>query len=177
MSRNRRRRGGFILVVALVIMLVLVVAATGFLTQAEQAGQSAVAGAAQSAAALRAEQAAQDAVRAIRSNQIVLRALTARTPPDGAANCANVNCLTRVHPAGPANLPLLSGGGLQWEWVVYKSGQPGTPANRYVIQATGFYGYTATAANFTSSRVEVEIDVGTPTGFQANEYFGNSGSL
>lgn len=175
--RRMRRRRGFILLVVLVIMLALVIAATGFLNQAEQSGQTAVAGAGQSIAVMRAEQAAQDAVRAIRGNEIIVRALTARIAPDGATNCANVNCISRVAPAGPVNLPLRDGGGLQWEWVVYKSGQPGTPANRYMIQATGMYGFTATAANFTSARIEVEIDVGTPTGFVATEYFGNSGSL
>jgi Tfp pilus assembly protein PilX len=166
-----------VLIVALFIMLVLGIVAVGFMAQAEQTGRTALAVSGQQIAVMRAEAAAMDAVRAIRGNQINPGGLTARPPPDGAANCANVNCIMRVQPPGPATVPLREGGGLQWEWVVYKSMQPGTTANRYTIQANGFYGYTNTAPNFTTARVEVEIDIGDAFGSNATEYGGNSGAL
>lgn len=178
-KRSRRRSGprGFILIVVLFIMLVLGIAAVGYLTQAEQAGRTALAVSGQQVAVMRADAAALDAVRAIRGNQVALGALMARTPPDGALNCANVNCVMRIQPAGPANLSPREGGGLQWDWVIYKSMQPGTNANRYTIQANGYYGYSNTASNFTTARVEVEIDIATAALGSATEYGGNSGSL
>ena len=64
---------------------------------------------------------------------------------------------------GPAT-ELVAGGGLQWDYVIYKSNLAGTPANRYIIQANGYYGYTTTSQAFTNSRIEVEIDLGSNTG-------------
>lgn len=177
-KRGRRSQPrGFILIVVLFVMLVLGIVAVGYLTQAEQAGRTALAVSGQQVAVMRADAAALDAVRAIRGNQVALGGLTGRAPPDGALNCANVNCVMRIQPSGPANVSLREGGGLQWDWVIYKSMQPGTNANRYTIQGNGYYGYTNGAPNFTTARVEVEIDISTASTGSSTEYGGNSGSL
>lgn len=156
MKRTRRR--GFVLLAVLFILLVLLVGAGTFFAAASRNQMTAQSLASQQIAVSRAELAAQRAIRDIRSRRIIPNALFGRPTPNGIADCSG-NCLF-FGPVDNGNaLPPSEGGGLQWDYVIYKSAQFGTPVNRFVVQGNGYYGTTTTSPSFTSARVEVEIDV------------------
>jgi|JI102314A1RNA_FD_contig_31_1836453_length_1085_multi_3_in_0_out_0_2 type II secretory pathway pseudopilin PulG len=154
---KRIRRRGFVLLAVLFILLVLLVGAGTFFASASRTQLTAQSLASQQIALSRAELAAQRAIRDIRARRIIPNALFDRPTPNGIPDCAS-NCLF-FGPVDNGNaLPPSQGGGLQWDYVVFRSNQAG-PTNRFVVQGNGYYGTTTTSPSFTSARIEVEIDV------------------
>lgn len=163
MSRPMKHRAnGYALLFVLFVLLALSIASAGYYSMTVRSRSGSHDLLAQQVAMGRAEFAAEQAVLDIRGGAVALIDLTPRATPDGVAGCGG-NCVTRgpVDNGHDGGVGLSQGGGLQWEYVIYKSDQVGTPAQRFTIQATGYYGFGATSTTFTTSRVEVEMDVGS----------------
>lgn len=143
--------------------MVLTIAAAAYFQMASSNRASSLAVTGQQMAASRAEQAAQKAIADIRGNVIVLDALTGRATPSTLADCA-FNCVIQGTFDGGATVDLNEGGGMLWNYMVYKNSAGTPPPNRYSVVATGYYGYTPTSPTFSEARVEVEIDVGSAGG-------------
>jgi hypothetical protein len=158
MRRVRQPRGYALLFVVL-ILLMMTIGAGAYFEMSARNQLTSVAGSGEQIAFARAQAAAQQAVLDLRSNTVSVAGLIARADPDGLADCTYFCVPSTLHDNGTA-LPLAQGGGLQWDYLIYKSNRVGTPTHRYIIQGNGYYGYTTTSASFTSSRVEVEIDLG-----------------
>jgi len=180
MRRSMRRRPqGYVLVFVLLVLLALSVAAAGYFSMASQGRSASQALLSQETAYGRAQFAAEQAVLDIRAGAVALSVLTPRTAPDGVVGCGGINCVTRgpVDSGADAGLGPSEGGGLQWEYVIYKSDQIGTPAQRFTIQATGYYGMSTNSANLATARVEVEMDVGSSTSGPPTDPNSASGAL
>lgn len=157
----RRAPRGFTMIFVLFGVLLLTVTATAYFSNASRTQSSSLEVSGQQMAVARAEWAAMRAILDIRANVSNPIGLAPRPAPDGVAACGAFNCLTRVEDRGNA-LALPAGGGMQWDYVIYKSDQLlGSSPDRYTIQANGYYGYTRTSQTFNSARIEVEIDVGS----------------
>jgi type II secretory pathway pseudopilin PulG len=155
---------GFTLIFVLFAVMLLTLLGTAFFASTTRARGTATEVSSQQMAVARAEMAVQRAILDIRSGVAVPVGLVARPAPDGIAGCGGLNCLVRAKDNGKT-LGLMQGGGLQWDYIIYKSDQLlGTAPNRYTIQANGYYGFSATGAVFNAARIEVEIDVGSANG-------------
>lgn len=182
---KRRERGGYVLLVVLVLIMVMALAVAGFYARTELDRTTSVVVNAQQLALARAEQGAQDAIQGLRSGRIVAFALTPNAAPPNAADCAVPtpancspcvnNCLEFVLDNGQAR-ELTRGGGLQYEWVIFRP--PGGAADAYVIRSNGFFGYTRNANNLTTAGIEVEFTLSEGTGdYRSTQYGDNSGAL
>ena len=141
-----RRARGYTLIFVMLILLVLTIAATAYFTSASRGQYASMVATAKQLAVARAQYGAQRTVLEIRNNTVVPTALTPRAAPLDFADCVGSgNCIA----IGPVNagstLDLASGGGLQYDCIVFKLNQIGSPPNRYVIRSTGYFGYTATS--------------------------------
>jgi len=107
-------------------------------------------------------------------NSIVINSTDTCTPDVADYEIATTaNCLNHVfcHPGDCASSSVLApvvtssngtgiAGGMQYRIMVYKSPALGTPLNRYIIRAIGYYGTSRTSPNFMSTVLEAEMDVG-----------------
>lgn len=175
----KRRRDGYVMLFVLLVLLALSVAAAGYFSMTTRSRMAAQDLLGQEIALSRAQLAAEQAVLDVRAGAVSLGELFPRSTPDGVAGCGG-NCVVRGpidSGAGDGGISLAQGAGLQWEYVIFKSDQVGTPAQRYTIQATGYYGFTAASATFATARVEVELDVGTTTSGLPTDPNSSSGAL
>lgn len=159
MKARRRQPRGAILIFVMILLVVLTIGAAAYfqVASASRATSSTVSG--QQLATMHAHEAAQQAIADIRSETISLAGLTQRDVPLTMSDCAS-NCITHARVDNGTGGELAAGGGLQWDYMIYRSSQLGTPVNRYVVVATGYHGYTDTSASYAESRYEVEIDIG-----------------
>jgi Tfp pilus assembly protein PilX len=160
-TQLRRRPRGAILIFVLVILLLLTLAAAAYFQMSSSSRATSLAVVSQQIASSHAEQGAQQAISDVRSRTVVLTSLTGRPAPVDMADCNVGNCVARATvDNGPALSPA-EGGGLQWNYMIYKP-QIGS-AERYIIVVTGFHGYARTSLGYAESRLEVEIDIGKPS--------------
>ena len=163
MIKRRRSPRGAVLIFVLALLLLLTIAAVAYVQMSGSSRSTSNAVKAQQIAAARADEAAQRAIADIRSGTLVLEALSPRSPPSTPADCA-LNCVVESGFVDGGSGELEQGGGMQWDYTIYRNMQVGTPANRYTVLATGYYGYTAASPTFAQARVEVEVDIGTAGG-------------
>jgi hypothetical protein len=159
MTTQRRHPRGAVAIFVIVILLVLTLSATAYLQQASSNRRAMISVSGQQLASARAEQAAQQAIADIRSGAVALGTLVPRVAPATAADCAT-NCV--VHPTvdNGSAAELSAGGGLQWDYSIYSLSQLGSPANRYMVLANGYFGLTPTSSHFAQASLEIEVDVG-----------------
>lgn len=160
----RRSQSGFVMLAVIFILLALFLAAGAYFgttSRGQTMGQTI---AAQQIAVARADFAVQRGIRDIRARAVVPTGLFERPEPNGIPDCGG-NCIFfgPVMGAGPPTDGPFQGGGQLWDYVIYKRGQAGSPAGRYVVQGNGYFGRPG-QANFTTSRIEAEIDVDTSGG-------------
>ena len=175
----RRKQGGWILLMVMLILLLLGLAVAGFYSETEShlfTGQSI---AAYQLASSRAERGAQEAVSMLRAGSLPLNSIVGPcndTPPiDPFANCGVVG-MGILRPGGPvdngspgANLSvpplagpdLVNGGGLQYQWVVYRPAAFAGNQNLYAVRAIGYYGFNLNSNTLYTSELEVMVEVGT----------------
>jgi hypothetical protein len=172
------RADGYVLIFVLLVLLALTVAAAGYFSMTARGQRASQDLLAQEVAVGRAQMAAEQAVLDVRAGVVSLTDLTPRTEPDGVAGCGG-NCITRgpIDNGSDAGVGLSEGGGLQWEYAIYKSDQIGTPLQRYTIQATGYYGFRQTSVTYATARVEVEMDVGSAASGPPTDPNGASGAM
>jgi type II secretory pathway pseudopilin PulG len=169
---------GFTLVFVLFAILLMTITATAYFSSTVRGQSVSIEVSAQQMAVSRAQMAAQQAVLDLRANRINPSLLPSIATPDGVTGClAPSQCLVRVEGNGTA-LSLNEGGGMQWDYVIYKTDNfLGRIEGRYTIQANGYYGYTPTSTVFNQSRFEVEIDVGSDISSSGPGSGENSGAL
>jgi hypothetical protein len=169
-SNRRRRQGGWILIIVMMILLLLGLSVAGYYSETEShlfTGQSI---AAYQLAALRAERGAQEAISMLRAGSLPVANITGvcnDTPPnDPLVSCTSAGMgILRPggivdHGTGP---DLLNGGGLQFNYVIYRPAAFAGTQNLYAVRAIGYYGYTLTSNLLYTSELEVMVEVGTNT--------------
>jgi type II secretory pathway pseudopilin PulG len=152
----------------LIVLAVLSAVAAAFFVQASDAVSFQGVSVARLVAENRAETGLQEAIRALRSGQLDLSIVT------GPCTDAEVDSLTcpalftsPMVDNGSAQ-ELNQGGGLQYQYFIYRRVNPGdigVPPNRYVVRSVGYSGYTLTSVNMVNSMVEAEVDVGNDNAF------------
>ena len=174
----KRRANGYVLLFVLFILLALSISAAGYFSTTTRSQMASHDVLAQEVAVGRAQFASEQAILDVRAGVVALSPLTPRATPDGVADCLG-NCVARgpVDNGHDGGVGLSQGGGMQWEYVIYKSNQIGTPTQRYTIQGTGYYGFAATSTTYATARVEVELDVGTAASGPPTDPNGASGAL
>ena len=155
----------------LMLLTAMALSVTAYYTQAEDnlfTGQSL---AAYTLAAGRAERGVQDAVARLRSGVLPTNTLTIPcndTAPNNPLTACNSTNMGIMLPGGildnGATLELRTGGGLQYNWIVYKPQAFSTNQNLFGVRAIGYYGYNLTSQNLYTSEVEVMVEIGTGTG-------------
>lgn len=155
------------MVAVLVALLLLTVLASGFFLQARDSSTLSNISATQTIALNNADLGMQEAVRRVRAAQI---------PPVAVLTCTTADVdnglCTGTYTIGPivgTGTDLLNGGGLQYQFIVYRRPQatdPNLPANRYVVRVTGYFGTNINSENLVTSVLEAEVDMGV--GFKTN---------
>lgn len=165
---HRRGRRGWVLIAVLAVLALLSALAAAFFVQAQNAGAGNRIGMARLAAANRADLQLQTAIRGLRARDldlgIVAGDCTDAQVTDGTCPSMFISALGDNGTA----LDLAAGGGLQGQFFIYRRAvvDDGRPANRYVVRAVGYSGYTLDSPNLVTSMVEAEVDVGSGTGFK-----------
>ena len=164
---RRRKQGGWILLMVMMMLLVLALAVAGFYSQSEShlfAGQSI---SAYQLAATRAERGAQEAVAMLRAGSLPIGSIVGvcndQPPLNPLTNCTAVGTGI-VKAGGPLINPgndLLSGAGLQYDYVIYRPAQFAGNQNLYAVRAIGYYGFTLGSNVLYTSEIEVMVEVGT----------------
>lgn len=155
------------LLAVIFILLALFLAAGAYFGASGRTQLSSQTLASQQIAISRAEFAAQRAVRDIRGRVVIPSALFPRPTPNGIPDCGG-NCIFQGPLNGPLNTSPFEGGGQLWDYVVWRpeSGL-GVLASSFRIQGNGYFG-TPGSSNFTTARVEVEIEVDQNSGNQGD---------
>ncbi|MBE2253925.1 MAG: hypothetical protein IAE78_30630 [Myxococcus sp.] len=157
----KRHQRGIAMVSVLVALLLLTVIASGFFLQARDTATLSNITATQIIATNNAEMGLQEGVRRIRSAQVPRVAVLTCTVADVNANlCGATYSVGPVMGTGPN---LLNGGGLQYQFIIYRLSTPDftLPANRYIIRSTGFFGTDLNSESLVTSVIEAEVDMGT----------------
>jgi type II secretory pathway pseudopilin PulG len=161
-TARRRHPRGWVLIAVLAVLLLLSLLVAGFFAQSQDAAAMTRVNMGQQLAMSHAEFAVQEAVRALRSQQIPVTGLAGTcTDTEIIDNtCPNVIASPLVDNGSGSDLGTM--GGLQYQYIVYKrfTTDPAQPPNRYMVRATGYYGYTLTSNSLVTSIIEVEVDVG-----------------
>jgi type II secretory pathway pseudopilin PulG len=166
----RLHRRGAVLLFVLVAIAVLGILVAAYYSQAGESQLTAQSVAAQQVAMSRAEKGLQEALRRLRTGGIVIAGITPCTEADP-LNCPAGTFVYQAPVDNGQATYLEQGGGLEYDFVVFKRPLLGAPPNRYNVRATGFYGYTRTATNLATAVVEAEIDVGRDNRFRcADDY-------
>lgn len=170
LRRHRRRQGGWIMLMVLLVLLVLGVAVTAFYTQTEDhlfTGQSM---AAHAIAASRAELGAQRAIAELRAGVLPLLNVVSpcndQPPNNPFVACSGLGLGIPLAGGpldnGPA-MDLKAGGGLQYNYVIYRPALFGANQNLFSVRSIGYYGYALGSPNLYTSEVEVTVEVGSAT--------------
>jgi Tfp pilus assembly protein PilX len=159
---RRRRPQGWVLVAVLAVLLLLSLLVAGFFAQAQDAAAMTRVNMGQQLAMSHAEFAVQEAIRALRSQQIPVTGLAGTCTDIEIADNTCPNTLPSPLVDNGSASELGNMGGLQYQYIVYKrfSTDAAQPPNRYMVRATGYYGYRLTSSNLVTSIIEVEVDVG-----------------
>lgn len=169
-SMRKRRQGGWILIVVMMILLLLGLSVAGYYSETEShlfTGQSI---AAYQLAATRAERGAQEAIAMLRAGSLPVANITGvcnDTPPnDPLVTCAAPG-MGILRPAGIADngsgADLTNGGGLQFNYVIYRPAAFAGTQNLFAVRAIGYFGYTLTSNVLYTSELEVMVEIGTNT--------------
>lgn len=168
MSRRNQPRGWVMLMVLLVLMMTSILVA-GFYTMSSDASGMSRTVVGQQVAMSHADTGLQEGLRAMRAQQIDLSGITAQCTAAqvDADACTSRYLSPRVD--NGSSLDLTANGGLQYEYIIYQkptASDPGQPSNRFVVRSVGYYGFTLTSNNLSTSIVEAEIDIGRATAFK-----------
>jgi hypothetical protein len=172
MMKQRRRQGGWTLLMVLFILLALSFMVGAYYTQTEDHLFTGQAVGAHAIATARAEEGAQQAVALMRSGTINVNAITATcndtaSNPLTSCNTAGIGIMLNPTTGAPLDnghaLSARQGGGLQYNYVIYKPQLTGATTNLYRVRSIGYYGYSLTSPNLFSSELEVTVEVGTTT--------------
>ena len=168
-ARRRRGQRGWVMLVVMLVLLVISIIVAAFFLQASDAAAMGRILTSQQVAVSHAEFGLQDGIRALRAQQIPVTGMaSACTDAEVDANICGSAIISPLVDNGQVR-PLNDEGGLQYQYLVYKRpsiSDPGQPPNRYVIRATGYYGYSLVSPNLVTSVVEAEIDLGKDNKFK-----------
>ncbi|MEW5737578.1 MAG: hypothetical protein AB1938_01565 [Myxococcota bacterium] len=158
---------GVVLLAVLVMLLVLSVLVTTLYIEASQSRSLSMGAMNQQIAMMNADRGLQEGIRRIRSGEI--------TPSNivGTCNATDIRtgCPTgtfldmgyvdngKVNPDGGTYWGVEEGAGLQYDYVIYRSGVEGNPVNRYTIRSTGYAALDANSNMFTTVVLEAEIEI------------------
>lgn len=150
----------------LVALLLVSILAGGFFLQARDAGSFAASSMAQTVAATNAEMGLNEAIRRVRSAQLPTAGIGTCTQNEVDTNTCLAGFLSPMV-AGPTAADLMNGGGLRYQYLVYKRDgtDPGADPDRYVVRSTGFFGQNLNAPALVTSIVEAEVQIGKGNNF------------
>lgn len=153
----------------LVALFLISILVAGFYLQARDSSSFATVSVAQKIASANADMGLQEAIREVRGAQIPTGAIAPCTQAEVDTNtCAGAFVSPVIQ--GPAGVDLANGGGLQYQFMVYRLDlfdplAGGGSSGRYIIRSTGFYGQSLTAPGLVTSIVEAEVQMNTGSSF------------
>jgi hypothetical protein len=158
------------MLIVMLLLLAIGLAVAAYYAQSEDtlfAGRSL---AAYNIAAARAEYGAQEAMSKVRSGAVVLSQIQFQCndlpPANPVTDCLQSNNQGLNSGATPTTgttptIDLAAGGGLLYQWVIYRPATPAgspLPLNMYAIRSIGFYGYALGSPNMVSSEIELTFE-------------------
>jgi hypothetical protein len=158
-----RHRRGMALLAVLGALLVVSVLASSFFLRARDASSLNAVVMAQAVASANAELGMQDAIRRVRAMQVDPATVGTCTTAEVNANTCTAAFSSGMVSRTSANPDLLNGDGLIYQFIVYQRpgfADPAQPGNRYVVRATGYYGFSLNSPNLVTSILESEVDIG-----------------
>jgi Tfp pilus assembly protein PilX len=162
-TQSRRRQGGWVLVLVLSVLLLLSMLVAAFFAEAQDGSMMTRLDTAQQIATSHADLGMQEAIRLLRAAQTgTLPAVSCLDSDVAMGTCTTATIIPAGGPIDNGSTNELSNqGGLQYQYVIYRraTSDPQQPSNRYVVRATGYYGYTLTSNNLITSVLEAEFDV------------------
>ncbi len=174
----RRRSAGFVLVMTMFTLLVLTMVVSGYYAQTAESLVSSKLIAGSHVALANARLGLQQGILTMRqAPPITYDQITQTVPTFSLPDMTDVIPSTGIDGSGlgfrstmvdnGTGASLQNGGGLQYQWVVYRSpadvsavDSSGAPARRLRIRSIGYYGSSLTSRLLLTSVVEAEIDIG-----------------
>lgn len=168
MRHSARLPRGVAMLAVLVALLLMSLLVGAFFLQSRDSSSLTYVSLAQTVASSNAELGLNEAIRRVRATQIDPTLVNACSQAEVDTNaCVTLNSGVV---SGPAASDLSNGGGVLYQFIVYRRAEPdmaiGAKDNRFVIRSTGFFGQTLTAPGLVTSILEAEVEIGQGNSFE-----------